>query len=1011
MPSTETSSAEIPLRPRRSLAILGLAAVCLAWVAGVLFYRGLRPGEAALPVEVVVRTARPVSPFDARLIHVYRSGYSEVVEPVGNWQVDPTRPWCATGVGSRNRHFDRWVRDARQSAGQHRTLRWHIADRWIRGLIIGLPEDTWAHVSSVLVTSGGRKLALDDPSELVRLEGNVRHQVSEALREPGFVYRKIDASPLVAGSRVPVFAELVNYPGDVSLVGWLLRRLASHPAVWLLLVFFACVWWLRWYLQEKSYSRLAGWLAPGITPNGNTGTQRQAAASAAGWLAWCAGLAVLVGVFAVLECRSPYYFLEDDNFAIFFPPILSGAEALGDGVFFQWSPFQFLGMPVASVGVFALTYPGTYASYALAAGVLGDAHATLEVFCIAHLVLGYAAMFRLVRRWSVHPALAAAAGLSWSLCGYALVAGRSWYYMTPAFTFLPLVALALSYCVQSGRNADGNTDCRLGLRWVLLAGVCFGLYFHAGNAQMWLFAWEIFAVWSLVAAVTGRINRRAVLRIVQAALVAVAVAAPLLVPQLMTVTRAERPGGPQQGILDGLAAVFAPHPLVTAPNPSDWGDPGNATAGGFYYAGTVLAGMWLLGLAAALAVRHGGRLVWGNPWYTAGLVALLLGLGSEAGLWYLQSKLPLFGAVYHPMKYLPLAFLFMISGGAVLLERLRRARPRVQRSAIAWGAGTCVMGLMVYHALATSATFYSYASRHYRPPPAEALQALGSDARIMPVVPFRSPAEDYTQSLGHNVPMLWQIESASGYGGFVSYSPAYRRFRQRLQQRPVDTLSRYGVTHLVVHRTAVVPQRSASRAARWAESESLLDVPELQRFCRATAPVYADRSIMILPIPQPAPRAWYLREPSRQSGNASTAAEDCLKVDRHSNGLVVRCAEPIRPRGVHSATVVVNYLWRPEFRATAAGKTVPCRADALGRIAVDLPAGATQVTLTYKPPWCWGWAFAAVLLVVAAGLHWAIRSADEPRGVSAVRESAITDSPGPTGRPGPGARCGRCFPD
>ena len=53
-------------------------------------------------------------------------------------------------------------------------------------------------------------------------------------------------------------------------------------------------------------------------------------------------------------------------------------------------------------------------------------------------------------------------------------------------------------------------------------------------------------------------------------------------------------------------------------------------------------------------------------------MALILALGRIGGLWYLLSKLPPFNGFKHAFKFIPFATLFMMLGGALLLERALR---------------------------------------------------------------------------------------------------------------------------------------------------------------------------------------------------------------------------------------------------------------------------------------------------------------------------------------------------
>ncbi|MEX2026139.1 MAG: hypothetical protein WEH44_02545, partial [Pirellulaceae bacterium] len=196
------------------------------------------------------------------------------------------------------------------------------------------------------------------------------------------------------------------------------------------------------------------------------------------WVWFLAGFALLAANLALLEFRHSYTFTHDDNLSQFLPVILQSCRGFfDDGAFPTFNPHQYAGAPTASLGTYALTYPPTYASFAFARWVLGDENATIEVFAFAHLLAGYCTMFWAGRSIGLRPLLAAAGGLCFALCGFFLIGGRSWYYMLPLATWLPLVALAI------WRLSAGP----IGWRWVLWTGLLLGVLFHAGNAQMWIY--------------------------------------------------------------------------------------------------------------------------------------------------------------------------------------------------------------------------------------------------------------------------------------------------------------------------------------------------------------------------------------------------------------------------------------------------------------------------------------------------------------------------------------------
>ena len=68
------------------------------------------------------------------------------------------------------------------------------------------------------------------------------------------------------------------------------------------------------------------------------------------------GLLAVVGVFVWLEIREPFFFTQDDNLSSFFPVILNGCRGVFSGTLPSWNPYQHLGAPTTTYGLYALTY-------------------------------------------------------------------------------------------------------------------------------------------------------------------------------------------------------------------------------------------------------------------------------------------------------------------------------------------------------------------------------------------------------------------------------------------------------------------------------------------------------------------------------------------------------------------------------------------------------------------------------------------------------------------------------
>lgn len=982
---TATSS----LRPLLPVPALGVAIVLFLWIGGVTAFQGAK-GGAAQDVEIALAFDREVPLPTVRLIQVYRSGFSAEILPERGTQI----------VSRGDAQAEWW-----KSPPVRREFRWSISERWARDFRIEITEASLPFFQDGWVQIGGTTRPMP-MGRLRELSGPGQdHARSSSL--PAAEIVRVGTLFEPPRSLLPWFDGLLNYPGDLHFMGWWLQEWLTHPFTWVTAIWFGAAAFFAWLHRRNTQwgRRLLIGLGESFRPSLRFGTRIDCANSRGG-IFFLAGLGLVIAAAIYLERREPRYFLRDDNFSIFFPAIDAVGRALAAGRFPEWTPRVFLGMPVAELGVFAATYPPTWISYALADLLIGDPSWTVDVFCWGHLVCGYGACFRVLRRNGLHPSVAAAAGMSWALCGFALIAGRSWYYMTPVFAYLPMIAGMLHALVEEGQ--DFRRTKSVDRTWIWRWGVVWGFFFHAGNAQMWLYAAQLFALWVLWAGYRRRLGRAAVFRLVRGTVLGLAMAAPLLIPQFFAVRSVQRPSGPDHGIQDAVGAIFLPYPLAECRSPSDWADPANRHAGHFYYAGTLFAVAWLLSSAAAMGLPRVRRRWFADPWTPVALMALWLAMGNEGGLWWLQSRMPVLGAVYHPFKYLPFVHLATIFVGARVLHHLffRQAagpyRPAVGAASFARGndgadrqahdlqtsgalsrpsaTNRRAIGLfaassllITWHIIQADSTFYAFGDRTYvdlPPSMAEILRPGEVPARIMPVTPFRSPAPRFVWGLGLNFPLVYRLESIDGYGEFVRQTPENRAVEAEVRRDPRAALRAYGVTHLVLHRCAVEPCLSGARDAGQAESETLYRDARIQELCRSIEPIFHNDSVAVFALADAAPRAFGTAEgAASQSGGGiearlpggRTGTAVALPMRVEETRVVVDTAALTQ-----GGEVTVNYLRRPRSRVWLDGRPAQPSADGYGRLVVRIAPGTREVVVGYAGNWIYGCLTAAGLLIVFA---------------------------------------------
>lgn len=504
----------------------------------------------------------------------------------------------------------------------------------------------------------------------------------------------------------------------------------------------------RW--RRAWQSLIQGDITP---PPGGKAAGRQLGAG----LWYVGGLCFLVGALTWLEVRDPYFFTQDDNLSQFLPVILQGCESLFEtGQLATYNPHQFAGAPTTSIGTYALTYPGTYLSYLIAKYACDSPEATIDVFCILHLLYGYTVLFALLRKVGCGVPISVAGALAFLLQGFFLINGRSWFYMAPTALWLPCLLLLAE------RLRQGNST-RI---WALGTGLVIGVYFHSGNVQMWIYGMSMWVLLLLSWLLTKQMPRRATLPMLGSLLVGFGIALPLFVPQFAEASTAKR-------IIDGasiewtLGGLYAPWPIFQAGTAGTalFGATNRQYIGQFMYSGTTFMVMATL-VVMSMTVHRWRRKTWGeNAYAPLAMIAFAAALGQMGLIWFIFSKLPIFSKFAHPFKYVPIMTLLGVLAGAIAIERvLRRTRRRG-----AWEAAFALLtiGLLAYHVSLPLPSAFTYGFKPY-PQPFESLKSGTADPqRIIALAPYRHAAPQYGRMPVNNLPTWQGLYSVIGYDPIV----------------------------------------------------------------------------------------------------------------------------------------------------------------------------------------------------------------------------------------------------
>lgn len=668
----------------------------------------------------------------------------------------------------------------------------------------------------------------------------------------------------------------------------------------------------------------------------NDSGEKECPSSVVGRILWpLAGCIAVLTALLLLEKAYPYYFTQDDNLAQNLPCILQGCRSLFAGVFPTWNPHQFLGSPSTTVGWYALTYPFTYFSYGFARIILGNENATIEVFAFTHLLLGYFALYWCIRRERVRPSVSMLASSCCILSGFALIFSRSWFQFSPPLLWTPLMVMCVQELIRG----------KYGWKWIAAFGAIIGISFHAGHIQMWAYSVLLIDIAIVLLVIVEAVPLRSLVACLAAHFVGLAIACPLLIPQLLATHNVNR-FPDSASIVDGLKGLFIPDSVSASLAPSGF----NGThLGEMYYSGTLFMLVSALLLLSLLATRWRKQTARENIWFLCTLSAFLFALGDSALVWPLLTHLPGFDRFRMPFKFLGYVTLFSVIGGAVAIERLMRKRRLFANLEIP--LVIVVMGVLAYHCTLCDAAFSKYGFSPYPRPDRNITARLvpkddlhypkvvpigGADFSIFKRGGFRSGDPQFIDSFMNQWPTLEGAYSADGNDQLVSESPAVRQMVYNIQRSPGRSLFEYGINYILQYDT---PGEGRPRV--------YIELPGANL-------VYQSNTVFLTELPAARPMSFPEASP-----------EVALPVKFDGGGATVMTSAV--PQG---GWIVLNMLWRNEIQCRINGSRLPSGPDAWGRIRMQIPPGVPQVRVAFRPPWGLGWMGGALSFICALGLGW-----------------------------------------
>lgn len=391
------------------------------------------------------------------------------------------------------------------------------------------------------------------------------------------------------------------------------------------------------------------------------------------------------------------------DMASFMYPVYSFvARALAAGELPLWNPYLYLGMPFAADVQTALFYPPNWPVFLLLPRL---GYTALELFVIAHYVVGAATAYALARELAIPRLGAIAAGIVFAFSGFA-VAHLGHVNMLATVVWLPLVMLLARRAVR-----------RTSLGYGVLAALVVGLTFLAGHPQLFLYQTALalaFVVYDLLLARPERdrlLKGLTLLAFVPA--LAVVLAGVQAVPSFELMRHSVRADISYAGSTEysvapvGLVALVLPH--FFGPNAANywgyWGSTGNLTEVYGY------AGLIPLALAALAVFLRRDR--WTAFFVGLAVLALILSLGGhtivQGWVYRFVPGMDKFRAYGRFLFFFDFAVAILAGRGVALLLALPswRERPAVRLVvrvlAVAFG-GLLLLGAVLYYSRLPGAT-------------------------------------------------------------------------------------------------------------------------------------------------------------------------------------------------------------------------------------------------------------------------------------------------------------------
>lgn len=188
-------------------------------------------------------------------------------------------------------------------------------------------------------------------------------------------------------------------------------------------------------------------------------------------------IGIISTVFILLQCKQPYYFLQDDNRGFFLPIYVHNFRSIINNEFPVFNFHQFLGVPMLGNGQSGALYPVTYISVILSKLIFGHYFATIDIYVYIHLIIAGAGFFILLKSLELEDKASFFGAITWALSGFIIFASNSWAFIS---AFAALFPITVYYGVKLCRNIN----CRN----LIMLVICQTLLFYIGSPQYFIYS-------------------------------------------------------------------------------------------------------------------------------------------------------------------------------------------------------------------------------------------------------------------------------------------------------------------------------------------------------------------------------------------------------------------------------------------------------------------------------------------------------------------------------------------